>query len=82
MTDTTEGKWSAELIEGMLHHSNLAQAVTSGGMVWTTSELQDDFIVHGFFAPWVTVTRKWDGREGSMTFTHHPRFYFDFVPKS
>jgi hypothetical protein len=46
---------------------------------WNTTELQEDFIVKGFLAPFVTVTRKKDGVEGTLEFTHNPRKYFNFV---
>jgi hypothetical protein len=46
---------------------------------WTTEELQRDFTVHSFMAPFVVVTRKRDGAKGSMEFVHSPRFYFNFV---
>ena len=46
---------------------------------WNTLELQRDFIVHSFMAPFVVVTRKADGAKGCMMFTHSPREYFDFV---
>ena len=45
---------------------------------WDTQELGRDFIVHGFLAPFVIVTRKSDGKKGSLEFTHSPRFYFNF----
>lgn len=45
---------------------------------WTTEELQHDFIVHGFAAPYVTVTRKSDGAKGVLEFGHSPRIYFNF----
>jgi len=45
---------------------------------WNTLELQRDFIVHSFSAPFVIVTRKRDNAIGSMMFTHSPREYFDF----
>jgi hypothetical protein len=47
---------------------------------WTTDELQRDFEVMGFLAPFITVKRKSDGAKGSMKFTHSPRVYFNFVP--
>ena len=47
---------------------------------WDTQALGRDFTVHGFLAPFIAVTRKSDGKKGSMQFTHSPRFYFDFVP--
>lgn len=48
------------------------------GQVWDTAELGRDFEVMGFMAPLVVVRRKADGVRGSLTFQHHPRFYFDF----
>ena len=49
------------------------------GQVWDTSQLSKDFEVLGFAAPYVVVTRKSDGRKGSLEFQHNPRFYFNFV---
>ena len=46
--------------------------------VWDTQELQRDFSVQGFAAPFCIVTRKSDGKRGSVMFQHNPRFYFDF----
>lgn len=48
------------------------------GQVWDTQELQRDFEVRGFLAPFVAVTRKADGAQGVLTFQHSPRFYFAF----
>jgi len=50
------------------------------GQVWDTSELQRDFEVEGFGAPFVVVRRKSDGQRGSLEFQHMPRFYFSFTP--
>lgn len=47
---------------------------------WDTAELQRDFDVIGFLAPYVVVRRKSDGQRGSLEFTHHPRTYFNWVP--
>jgi hypothetical protein len=49
------------------------------GQTWDTTELQRDFTVKGFLAPYVVVNRKSDGKLGSLTFQHMPRFYFNFV---
>ncbi len=49
------------------------------GRVWDTKELQKDFTVNSFLAPFVSVVRKSDGAKGSITFQHRPRFYFDFT---
>lgn len=48
------------------------------GQTWNTQELQRDFEVLGFSAPYIAVRRKSDGVKGSMEFTHNPRLYFDF----
>lgn len=47
---------------------------------WNTQELQEDFEVKGFQAPFVVVVRKSDGQLGSLEFTHSPRIYFNFEP--
>lgn len=49
------------------------------GQVWNTSELQKDFTVESFLAPFVGVTRKADGARGLLTFQHRPRFYWGFT---
>lgn len=48
------------------------------GKVYDTSELQQEFTVTGFMAPYVGVVRKSDGAKGSMLFSHSPRFYHSF----
>jgi hypothetical protein len=49
-----------------------------GERLWTTEELQRDYEVLGFAAPFVLVRRRSDGAEGTLEFTHSPRYYFDF----
>jgi hypothetical protein len=46
---------------------------------WDTDQVRELFEVHSFLAPFVFVTRKKDGVKGTLTFTHSPRWYFDFV---
>ncbi len=48
------------------------------GQVWDTEQLQQDFDVIGFRAPFVIVRRKTDNIGGSLLFQHDPRFYFQF----
>lgn len=48
------------------------------GQVWNTKEMQEDYDVTGFMAPYVVVRRKSDGVVGSLMFQHNPRFYFGF----
>ena len=51
------------------------------GEVWDTSELQGQFEVMGFMAPFVGVRRRSDGVRGSVMFQHDPRLYFKFQPE-
>ena len=51
------------------------------GQVWDTSELQEQFEVTGFMAPFVGVRRRCDGVKGSVMFQASPRFYFNFQPE-
>ncbi len=46
--------------------------------VWDTEGLSRDFIVESFWAPYVIAKRRSTGKSGSLTFQHHPRFYFDW----
>jgi len=43
---------------------------------WTTAQLQEEYSVVAFQAPFVVVRRKSDGQLGSLEFTHSPRVYF------
>jgi len=51
------------------------------GQVWDTGELQDDFQVLGFMAPFVVARRRSDGVRGSLMFQHDPRLYHSFKPE-
>lgn len=66
----------------MIHDYSQRVAPPEGAETWTTEELQRDFDVHGFMAPYVVVTRKTDGARGSLEFVHNPRVYFGFEPGS
>ena len=46
--------------------------------VYDTKELIERFEVEAFYAPIVLVTRKEDGKKGTLLFQHSPRFYFAF----
>jgi len=48
------------------------------GQVWDTQEMQEDFEPIGFSAPLIVVRRRADGKDGSLTFQHEPRFYYGF----
>jgi hypothetical protein len=49
------------------------------GQVWDTRQLEAEYEVKGFLAPFVVVKRKSDGQVGSLEFQHHPRFYYAFA---
>ena len=50
------------------------------GQTWTTEQLREEFVVDGFLAPYVTVTRKSDGARGTLQFQHNPRVYWGWTP--
>lgn len=74
MTDATE-QIRMDMIATGQPHRDLQEAKET----WNTQELQRDFEVIGFAAPFVVVKRKSDGVKGSLEFTHSPRVYFNFV---
>jgi hypothetical protein len=74
VNDTTEGY--RRVLAAALNATGLPEAYR--GPVWNTEELQRDFEVLGFLAPYVVVRRRSDGAKGSLSFVHSPRLYFDF----
>jgi len=56
-----------------------ARLESNHGTVYDSEELQAEYEVVGFLAPFVEVVRKCDGARGTLGFQHHPRFYFNFV---
>lgn len=56
----------------------LAKSRARGEQEWDTRQLQEEFDVIGFAAPFVGVIRKSDGVRGALMFTHSPRVYFGF----
>lgn len=80
MSDPTEGI-RRELVDKINAQPGSREALEAEhGQVWDTDELQKDFTVNGFLAPFVSVTRKSDGAKGVLMFQHGPRFYFGFRP--
>ena len=68
----------AELNEATAKAQLRDEAEARYGRVWTTDELQGEFDVLGFMAPYVVVRRRSDGKQGSLEFQHNPRFYFNW----
>ena len=78
--DETESYRRARVAELAAQQSdNRAELEVRHGKIWSTTELQADFIVTGFMAPYVIVRRKADDAIGSLEFQHEPRLYFNFV---
>lgn len=61
---------------------NYDSGAQPSGQTWNTEELQRDFDVQSFSAPFVVAIRKSDGVRGTLEFTHNPRVYFDFQPEA
>lgn len=76
MTDPTEAIRRAMITNDV--PTDRQRLETEHGQVWDTAELQQDFNVTGFAAPFVVVTRKSDNVVGSLRFQARPRFYHSF----
>jgi hypothetical protein len=61
-----------------IHDYSTGDLPTQEAPQWSTEELQRDFDVLGFQAPFVVVRRRSDGVKGSLQFNHNPRVYFGF----
>ena len=75
MSDDTE-QARRDMIETGQPTADLA---AEQGQTWDTAELQRDFDVIGYAAPFVVVKRSSDGQRGSLEFTASPRVYFGFT---
>ena len=51
------------------------------GKVWDTAQLQEEFNVTGFLAPFVAASSKLTGTKGTLEFQHSPRYYYSFSPE-
>lgn len=88
MTTTTKAHGDHDPLPYDGHNADLAHLcqvcgepmpeVFPGAM--TSQQMQEQYEVKGFAAPFVHVVRKSDGVQGTLTFQHRPRFYFDFMP--
>lgn len=68
------------MIAGMtnIHVKNFDSGRQPEGQTWDTTQLQEDFEVIGFSAPYVLVKRRSSGVKGALEFTHNPRVYWNF----
>lgn len=78
MADLTEGTRRQLVADINSEPNDRTRLEDEHGQVWSTQELQQDFDVLGFSAPFVIVRRKSGGRMGSLMFQHNPRYYFSF----
>lgn len=82
MNDITEDS-RKEMVEEINSTPGSREALEQKyGKVWNTKELQQDFDVKSFMAPFVVVERKSDRAIGSLKFQHSPRFYYEFEETS
>ncbi len=49
------------------------------GECWTTDEVQDEFEILGFMAPFCVAIRRETKEKGALAFVHAPRLYFSWV---
>ncbi len=79
MQDPTEAIRRNELAQINAAPGSREALEAQHGQVWDTQELQRDFQVLGFLAPYTIVSRRSDGAKGSLQFQGSPRFYFNFM---
>ncbi len=78
MSDPTETIRRQQLVEINAEPGSREYLEAKHGQVWDTPQLQEDFQVEGFLAPYVVARRRSDGVRGSLMFQANPRFYFNF----
>lgn len=78
--DWTHTELRQAMIKDGVPEAMLAAILRGDEPVWDTAAARRDFDFESFLAPMVFVTRKADGVKGALTFTHNPRFYFNFKP--
>jgi hypothetical protein len=69
-----------EQLRRLMLESGMPQAdLATAKERWGPQEVGQHFEIVGFMAPFCVAIRKSDGKRGSLEFTHHPRWYFNFV---
>lgn len=81
MTDATESIRREMVAEINAEPGSREYLEAKHGQVWDTSELQQEFEVLGFMAPFVVARHRIDGTKGSLMFQANPRFYFGWSPE-
>lgn len=80
MPESLESESKRQLLTQLINEGGVPESYD--GPLWDTAEMQEDFEPLGFAAPFIIVRRREDGQKGTLTFTHMPRVYFDFVAVS
>lgn len=79
MTDPTESI-RREMVAEINDNPNPREELEEQhGQVWDTTELQKEFEVLSFMAPFCTVKRRADEVRGTIQFQHSPRLYYGFT---
>lgn len=71
--DDTE-HYRRELIANKVPEHNAAKAA----LIMNTDQMTALYTVRAFCAPYVIVSRKADGKCGTLEFVHSPRIYFNW----
>ena len=61
-------------------YPDVHQAIQEDGECWTTEEVQEDFEITGFMAPFVTAVKRETKEKGTLVFVHRPRVYYGWQP--
>jgi hypothetical protein len=73
MKDETEAA-RREMLETGQPYRDLEKAYER----WDSDQVREEFTIIAFAAPFCAAIRKSTGKRGSLEFTHHPRFYFNW----
>lgn len=78
-SDPTEAIRRQQVAEINAEPGSRAALEEKHGQCWNTQELQQEFEVLGFAAPYIAVRKKINSEKGSMQFQHSPRLYYGFT---
>lgn len=78
MSDPTEAARRQMVAEINAEPGSREYLEAKHGKVCDTAELQQEFDVVGFLAPFVVARRRSDCVRGSLMFQHSPRLYYGF----
>ena len=79
MIDETEDYRRARVAEINAEPGSREALEAQHGQVWDTKEMSEEFSALGFAAPFIIVSRRDDGKKGTLEFQHSPRFYYGWM---